>query len=118
MVVEIDVCQHPDFGSQQLERSIRLVTFRNEPSASRGRVPAELRYLPADEECRIEAKLAEAIGDHRGRRRLSVGARDHDRPLCRDQLGKQLAPAPPVDQADERCRDHRLPAIRRRRRLL
>ena len=60
MVVEIDVRQHADFRMQQLERPVRLVTFRHQPSASRSRIATELGDRPTDEVRRVEAELADA----------------------------------------------------------
>ena len=114
VVVELDVRDGGDLGSQERDRAIRLVALDDEPALPHARVPAELRHDPADDPRRIVAELAQDVRDHRGRRRLSVRAADDDRAAQRDELREELGARPPLDTSRVRRRDDDLEARRRR----
>ena len=90
VVVELDVRDDADLGTQPLDRSVGLVALDDEPALPRTGVAAELADLAADEPRGIEAELGEDEGDHPGRRRLAMGSGDDDRAAQRDELGEEL----------------------------
>ena len=90
MVVELDVREHGDLGTQERDRAVGLVALDDEPALPHAGVAAELRHDAADDPRGIVSELAEDVRDHRGRRRLPVRATDDDRAAKRDQLGEEL----------------------------
>ena len=96
MVVELDVGDHRDLGTQLEEAGVRLVGLGDHPLGVRLparahglAVGAQARELAAEHE---RAPPGQQPGEHPGRRGLAVGAGDGDQPLAGAELGEQLAP--------------------------
>ena len=90
MMVELEVRDHGDLGTQDRDRPVRLVTLHDEPALPVSGVPTELRHDPADDPRGIVPELAQCIRDHRGGRRLPMGSADDDRSAQRDELGQEV----------------------------
>ena len=92
VVVELDVRQHRDLDLQAEHRAIGLVGLDDQPLAL---APVRVRHAvadrAADEPARLEARRAHRMDDHRGGRRLAVGAGDRDRAPQRGQLASSSA---------------------------
>ena len=56
VMIEIDVRDHRDLGAQGGDCPIGLVALDHQPASAGPRVPAQLRYLTADQEARIVAQ--------------------------------------------------------------
>jgi len=86
VVVGLDVGDHGDLGAELDEGAVALVGLDHEPLAVGPHgAGADLVDVPADDEAGVEAGFGEDHGQHRGGRRLAVGAGDGDRaPECGD----------------------------------
>ena len=89
VVVELDVRHDRELRPQLEHRAVELVSFDDEPSVAAARVPAELRDHAADDPRRVVPCLPQRVGDHPGRRRLPVRARDDDRVARVDELREE-----------------------------
>src|SRR3954454_4163643 len=118
VVVEVDVRHDRDSRTQRGDRPVGLVAFDDEPACARPGIAPELWNVRADEPRGIATEPRKTEGDHPRGRRLAMCARDDDRFAQRDELGKQLRPAPAGDAVRESARDVYLPALRRRRRIV
>ena len=78
-MIRFDVGEHDGFARQLDERAVALVRLDHEPFAvAPDRAAADLVHVAADDERRVQVRLVEHQGEHRGGRRLSVRAGDGD----------------------------------------
>ena len=90
-MLAIDVRNHRHRRRQPQERAIALVRFRHHVfAAAEPRVAAERAQPSPDDRRRIQSRPLEHEGDHRGRARLAVRARDRDAEPQPHQLREHL----------------------------
>ena len=89
MVVELDVRQHREPGTELEHGAIRLVALDDQPAGARACVAAELRHDAADDPGRVVAGLLQAERDHGRGRRLPVRTGDDDRGSRGDELREE-----------------------------
>ena len=99
VVVELHVGHDRDLGAQEQQAAVALVGLGDEPLArAHAGVGADVVELAADEEGRVEAGLAQHVGDHRRGGRLAVGAGHGDAAAQLHDAGEHLG-APQHRQA-------------------